>query len=138
MANETRPGVTITRIARVWLDEDRITHVVFHPLVEVLLDDMKELVAAIQNLNQGKPSLSVTDISHLRFIHREVRKYGASKEFALAVKAAALLSSSLAGKALGNIFLAVNKPPYTARLFASKEDALQWLATFKDMGGSFL
>lgn len=125
-----------TDIATAWLRPDSI--IWLEPVSEndkpYGLEEMKVFIDSIIELGNGQPSLAIVDVRTYKGMRsdRETRAYGAGKEGARAFKAMAFLVSSPVGRMIGNFFLRVNGPVYPAKLFASEEDAVAWLETFRD------
>ena len=101
--------------------------------------------------------LTLTDLSELNRRHREIRsepgpllvyamsvaeaeyeaKQFASSEAAVGVvNAMAILVKSVFTRALAEIFLKFQKPPYPTRIFTREADALEWLESYCDRSGT--
>src|SRR5689334_19057038 len=69
------------------------------------------------------------DMRGIKSTTREARKHMAAAGAKL-VKAAALITGSAINRTLGNIFLAIDKPPVPIRLFTNEASARAWLKQF--------
>ena len=74
------------------------------------------------------------DISKLRTMSREARAFFMKPEHTEILHAVALLIGSPLSRAIGNIFLGLNRPVTPTRLFTDEESALVWLRTFLGPG----
>lgn len=119
-----------TRAARVWLDADGIVRVKFSQNAELMIDDVRETGTAVKKINQGKAIPILADIRAIKSVTREARAGGVSKEFDGMRPASALLIGSVLSKAIGNLYLGLNKPEHPVKLFTSEAEAIVWLKGF--------
>jgi hypothetical protein len=99
------------------------------PLMD--LDAAKGSVAARLSAAGDKDYLCLIDSRKVNSITKEARDYLASDDGSKHIIASALVLDSKVGKLLGNFFLQINKPKVPLRLFTNRNDALEWLNSFK-------
>jgi hypothetical protein len=121
-----------TRVSKIWLGEDGILRTTFIPDAELTLEDAIEIFHASKKVTGGKKAVSLVDARNVKSATSEVRKYGAREETVIYRAAIAVLVSSSITRALGNIFMRLNKPPYPSRLFTTEAEAMEWLKDFLD------
>jgi hypothetical protein len=119
-----------SRAQLVWLDSEGILHARSKLHCDLNLEDAQEIIRKVGELGGGKPRPILVDLTHMRSMSREARKYFASPEPAKVESAAALLVKSPLAKAIGNFFMGLNKSLIPARLFTSEAEALAWLRSF--------
>jgi hypothetical protein len=124
----------IQRGARFWLDDEGIIHGQEQHGTNFELSDAMEAMAAIRKLADGRKRGLLIDITNLRTMSREARAYFTKPEHAEVLHAVAMKIGSHFSRALGNIFLGLNKPATPTRLFNDDESALAWLRTFHRNG----
>jgi hypothetical protein len=73
---------------------------------------------------------TLVDVTALRSISRDARRFFAGPEPVEVVSASAMVVASPLAKAIGNFFIGLNKTSSPTRLFASEGDALEWLRGF--------
>lgn len=120
-----------TRTARLWLDEDGILRLVFHPKAELTRADAEENHAAIMRLtgSQHDSTPQLVDISRIKSADRGARTFSASD--GAATLAVALIVGSPVSRVIGNFYLGLNSPKYPLRLFTSEREAIEWLKGFQ-------
>jgi thiamine monophosphate synthase len=114
----------------IWLEDDGIVRVKVKPHVTITLEDAKVCVRTVREVCGGKQTPALIDMTVLVAIEREARLYFAGEETAKVETAAALLINSPVARAIGNIFMGLNKPIFPTRLFTSEAEALNWLKGF--------
>ena len=80
------------------------------------------------HLNGGKCKL-LLDISNLKSISAESRKYYGGTETTQIQHALAIITTSKFSKILGNFFMTFNRPKYPTKLFVDESMAIEWLKT---------
>jgi hypothetical protein len=120
----------IRRGARYWVDQDGIIRgrEVFSATFE--LSDAVEALALIRKLADGSKRCLLMDISKLKAMAREARAFFTQPAHTEVLHAVALQIGSPFSRAIGNIFLGLNRPAVPIRLFTDEEPALAWLRTF--------
>ncbi len=119
-----------TRSARVWLDEHGILHNKFFKNIDITLFDVGEMREICAKITRGKKTPFLVDIREMKSITREARIDGAKKEGTGFRAASALLVGSPVSKAIGNLYLGLNKPEHPTKLFTSEAEAIGWLKGF--------
>jgi hypothetical protein len=114
----------------MWLGEDGIGRVVLKPGAEETLEDVKEIIEAGRKLGKGAAVPVINDIRNTKSITREAREFYTGEETKKVVSAIALLVGSPVSRALGNFFIAVNRPSCPTRVFSSEQKAIEWLKGF--------
>lgn len=115
---------------KMWLDEDGIVCIEMLPNAEVTLADAQEAADARFKLAGGRRRPLFVDIRKTKSVTREARAQYARESAQRSVSALALYVDSKISTIMGNFFISYNKPPYPARLFVSKEEAIKWLKGF--------
>ena len=92
--------------------------------------DAKDILTASAKINQGKPYPALVDTRQVKSISREAREYFAGREASTIHKACAILIDSPVSSMMGNLFLKLNKPIMSVKLFTNENEALAWLKGF--------
>lgn len=121
-----------TRTADVTLHEGWCVVTTIHDNATQSLDDAREnLAATIAQCGEVRRPLLV-DISRGRPLDPEVRHFYTGKELVAAFEALAMLvEATPLGYVIGNIYLRVARPGIPTRLFADRDEAFEWLRTFR-------
>ena len=119
-----------TQTAKIWLDEDGILYMEVLPKVVLTLSAVVENTDVVQRLAQGKRKPVFIDITRLAGITPDARNFSAGEGVNDVLTALAILIGSPLARAIGNLWLGINKPIFPSRLFTSKEDAIEWLRGF--------
>lgn len=90
-------------------------------------DDVRRIKQMNLRLCEGKIYALFVDPGAGSFITDEARALLASEEMAEFNIAKAILIYSQKQKIIGNIYLSINKPHVTTKLFTDREKALKWL-----------
>ncbi len=126
----------IRRGARYWVDEDGIIRGRELYSATSELADAIEALALIRRLAEGRKRCLLMDITKLKGMAREARAYFTQAAHTEMLHAVALQIGSPFSRAIGNIFLGLNRPAVPIRLFTEEEPALVWLRTFLRGGGA--
>lgn len=110
----------------LWLGEDGIRRLIYHPDSKITLAEAKEVGEASVAVSRGNPRPSFSDARGLREVSREARDYFASEEMTRWTIAAGTLNTPIT-KVLGGFYIKFNKPPYPLRFFTSESEAIAWL-----------
>lgn len=113
------------------LREDGIIEIDCSNNYEYSVNDVKENWAIIKELAKGKKILVFNNMPEFTTASKEAREFVAKGEHKDFIAAEAFVIQSLAQKILGNFYLKINNPVVPAKIFTNKEDAVQWLDTFK-------
>lgn len=112
-----------------WMGEDKIVYSVFKKIplqpIEVMRQDLEEFKKIFGN----KKHCLILDITHTPKNTKESTKF-AEEEIAKITKAMALISHSILGRSIANIFFGLKPPPYPTRMFSNEEDAKQWIKQY--------
>lgn len=121
--------IYVSRIARIWRDEKGIVQTIYVPNAKQTIADTIRHGEILAEIGQGQKVVLLVDMSNLKAIDRESRKYGV--EDAVAVTAAVgLFGNSFFTRTIGNLWLRINKPPYPTRIFADEVEAYEWLLQY--------
>jgi len=112
----------------MWIDQD-ILCARYANNLHMTLEVAKACVGSRVFFTKGKSYALLIDMKGIKSVTTEARKYMASVG-ALHVKAGALITGSQLNRTLGNIFLAIDKPPIPTKLFTDEQKARQWLQQY--------
>ena len=112
------------------VDED-ITYITVKPSVYVETHMVKEVIEVQKEVQKGKASLVILDVSKASGITKEARNYTSGKDVEGLQIAMAIIVSSLPMRILANFFIKFDKPPAPTKMFNSERDAIGWLNTFR-------
>lgn len=119
-----------THTAKIWLDGDGILHMEVLPKAVLTLPAVQENTEVVNQLAQGKRKPVFIDISGLVGITRDARSFSAGEGVNNVLTALAILIRSPLARTFGNVWLGINKPVFPARLFTSRDEAIEWLKGF--------
>lgn len=114
----------------VALRSDGIVHVSIKTNEDVEVKDVVEVVAAVEEIGNGKKFPLLIESQKYTLPSPEARAYIASPESNPFASAEAYVIQSFSQKLVGNIFISFNKPARPTRIFTSEEKAVEWLKTF--------
>lgn len=117
----------VTPYVSLRIEED-IMYCKYTDNLHVSLEVARACVESRIFFSKGKEFLVLVDMRGVKSTTKEARRYLATMGTTL-VKAGALITGSPFNRALGNIFLKIDKPPVPAKLFSSEEKAKSWLIT---------
>ena len=91
------------------------------------LDEAKAYHAMVEHLSKRQPHCTVIDISGVKSISTEARKFlqETSSEWNKTL-AVALVTTSFTSKMIGRFFLTVNRPSYPVKIFTDLREANSW------------
>ena len=112
----------------MWMEEN-ILCARYADNLHMTLEIAKSCVGARVFFSKGQSYALLVDMKGIKSVTPEARKYMASLG-TLMVKAGALITGSALNRTIGNIFLAIDKPPVPTKLFTSEEKAREWLQQF--------
>ncbi len=115
--------------ADVWMGEDGILRLIYHPNAKVTVKEAIEIGEAISHTSRGRMHPVYGDMRGLKSMTREARGYFSSQELTQWTSAAATYDS-LISKVIVDFYLKLNKPPYPMKYFTSEESAIEWLMEF--------
>lgn len=94
---------------------------------EITYEDAIEITAIGTEITKGKHVGAIVDIKSTFTITKEAREYFALHANQKQFIAIAVLSSNLASRLIVNFYVKINRPQIPTKLFAQKEQAMQWL-----------
>ena len=121
-----------TSMSRIWLGSDGIIRQINAPGTIIDVERSREALAAFRQAGGEGPKLIYTDITGIVSADAGSRRFGVSEEYTREVKAMGLRGGSAVSRMIGNFFMRLNRPPYPTRLFATEEQAVAWLETFRE------
>lgn len=122
--------VEIGRGAQYWVDGDGIVHGRETRDAPFERRDAVEALDVIGQLAGGSRRALLMDITKLRSMSREARAFFSEPARADVLLAVALQIGSPLSRAIGNIFLGLNRPAVPIKLFNDEGSALEWLRGF--------
>lgn len=118
------------RSGQVWLDDGGIVHHLVSAHAEVDLEEAREWVRLTGVAGEGKRRPVLVDLSGLKAMNREARRYMGGAESTSVMTAAALIVASPLARAIGTFFTGLNKTGVPTKLFADEATAMAWLRGF--------
>jgi hypothetical protein len=112
----------------MWMDEDFLC-ARYKKALHMTLEIAKSCVGARLFFAAGKSYPLLVDMQGIKSVTTEARKYMASVG-AMGVTAGALITGSQISRAIGNIFLAIDKPAVPTKLFTDEQKAREWLQQY--------
>jgi hypothetical protein len=122
-------AVIETSAQTMWLDGEGIIQAISKP-TDLTLDDAREAITKLADLFGAERHPIVVDLTGLKSMSRDARKYFAGPDTAKVQSAAALIIRSPMAKAIGNFFMGFDRALIPTRLCTSHEEALQWIRQF--------
>jgi hypothetical protein len=110
----------------IWFDENGILCSISKKARAQSLEEIKENLETFKKLIGEKKICMLLDVTHSAESTKEARDYAAI-EFPKFVKAIAMVSSSVLGKMLANLFFSIKAQPYPAKMFNDEKEAKEWL-----------
>ncbi len=114
-------GVSIQKLSNLILEN------VVHENVELDVVKLHEIKAANTSLIQESKYGVLVDSHPSSTITKEGRELTSSKEFQQRTIAKALLIRSMPHRLVGKIYIKLNKPHITTKIFDDRKKALEWL-----------
>jgi hypothetical protein len=113
---------------RMWLRSDGIVVVVRTPRTTVLLEDAIACLEAAARITGGRRCPLLVSMLDTGPQDRETRAEWTRRSDLFS--AVALVTGTPLSRAVANLVIAVNRPPYPVRLFNNEASALTWLKGF--------
>lgn len=113
--------------------EDTIYHISFPPEFRAEKTHTARIINNITEYTEGMQHSSIVDLSNVKSISREGRKYvqdGTGIE--TLPNAVAFLVKNPISRMIGNFFMGFNRPLYPVRLFGDHQRALIWVREIED------
>ncbi|PCH67258.1 MAG: hypothetical protein COC01_06260 [Bacteroidetes bacterium] len=121
---------TKTSNAELWI-EDGIYILIHKADKTTSLETVQDHLRLHIELSGGKKMPLFIDMTGQIGASPEAREFGNSDEIKQTYSAIGLLVGSVFNRVLGSLFMTINKPPYPVKMFATKEEAMEWLQQFK-------
>ena len=112
---EMKSEIIETHCCTMWLDEDGITHQVFHNGAEISLADVQELLHERKRLLNGSKGPIFSDIRSIKSVSKEARDSSTDDEGIQITTAFAILIGNPVSRMIGNFTLRINRPPYPTK-----------------------
>ena len=122
-------NVLETPYLTLWMDGD-IVCARYANDIHLSLEVAKTCVEARIFFSKGNSCAMLIDMRGIKSTTREARRYMATIGATL-VKAGALITGSAMNRALGNIFLKIDKPQVPTKLFTEESKARAWLQQYR-------
>ena len=131
--NGNRKKEIKTRVARIWLDEEGITTIVYLPDSEETLEDAEANHAALTKINKGKKRPLFINPGLQKSVSREARMYYTNHAPEMATAVAGIITSPFV-KVMANFYIGlnkiINKDDFPLKFFKSEKEAIEWLNQF--------
>ncbi len=115
--------------AKFWIQDEWLLCIQYKARLEITLDVAIDCSAIRMELSNEEIRPMFSDARNAVSIQKEARRY-LSRQTAY-VSAGAFLIDSGFHKALGGLFIALNRPPIPTRLFTNEKEAIKWLSLYK-------
>jgi len=115
-------------LANIWFNDDGILCCVAKDVPNDLAKT-KEVVELVDKITENKKVCILVDATLVHPFDKATRSY-AMFQLTRSYKAMALLSNSMTGNMVVNIFLSVQSPSAPVRAFEDETKALEWLKEF--------
>jgi hypothetical protein len=123
--------VVKTRTMTMLMRDDGIIHGIAFPDSQQSVEDARENVECARMLSGGRRVPLLLDIRDTGTLTREARMYFSGEEGADPAIAVALVADSAFTRVVGNLFIRLAKMNYPVQLFASTDEAINWLRDFR-------
>ncbi|MDH4199106.1 MAG: hypothetical protein OEV66_01900 [Spirochaetia bacterium] len=130
---EKNPGIRVlkTRVAKLTMGQDGLTHMILDHKDGLTVDDLKEILSAISTLTGGEKAIVFSKSLNFKTPSHQVRTVAAAKESAEVVKAVATVAANPIIRVAANFFLKISKPPFPFKTFTDEKEAILWLKSFQ-------
>lgn len=113
----------------VWFDESGILCSISKKAPLQTLDQAKRSLKDLYDLIGDQKVCMLIDVTNTSESTKELRELAAI-EFPKFVKAIAMVSNSVLGKMLANLFFSVKKQPYPVKMFSNEIEGKEWLKQY--------
>jgi hypothetical protein len=93
------------------------------------VEEVRQVIDMYKSIVGEKPRCLLADVTHSSATSREVREYAAT-ELPKLIKAVAMVSESVVGKMMANIFFSLKHQPYPVKMFNDETEAREWLIKY--------
>ena len=112
--------------------ENGVLYTMYKEGTDVELEHLEENLEVRKDIQQGEKMLVLADVSEVWQFSDEARAFAARKEVSdLTIATAIVTGRSMPARLMANFYIKANKPLSPAKLFKSKDKALEWLSTFR-------
>ncbi|MFA6065357.1 MAG: hypothetical protein WCW44_04520 [archaeon] len=127
------PAPMVTNLAKFWMDEIGVTHILFFQRTEFDDKDVEEYIKTAQSFSGGKPSLVLIDYSNISYLSLGALKRFVSPDLIRLTTAAALVVNSSSPFVAGAItfLMTLTKEPFPMKVFTNEKEGMDWLLTFR-------
>ncbi len=113
----------------IWLGDDGIMRIRFPQDYQLTLTDIRELNRQHHDISKVcRPLLVYAET--VAAAEHEAQQFASSREAVEVVSAMAVIVRSFFTRALADIFMRFNKPPYPTQVFTNEAEALAWLEPY--------
>jgi len=118
-------------VAWYWIDEDGVVCCEVKKGVDQTLELALDSLRVFREMAGRKPLPTIIDIRHVQTLNREARAVycGAEASQVFLVLALVVAGSSVA-RSIASFTLTVMKPNFPVRLFATMDEAKEWINTY--------
>ena len=114
----------------MYLREDGIMNTVFEDNILITIEDIVEALSWVESLG-GKKYLNLFEGGYNTDFDPFVREYASSSEENNYTIADAIITSTLSLNMVAKFYVQYNKPHMPTKVFKSRDEAIQWLLSFK-------
>jgi len=129
---DTKYLLVDNEVIRVWRKEG-IVYCEYKPNLYIDMKVAKLTVESRQIGTDGEDLPVFVDVRNLRRVEEDARKFLASDEAAVNIKALAIIKAGFVVNLFANWYLRIDRPPFPTKLFTGSqlEMAVRWLELFK-------
>ncbi|MBS4044514.1 MAG: STAS/SEC14 domain-containing protein [Chitinophagaceae bacterium] len=110
----------------IWFDEHGILYSISKKVNQQQIEETKQVIEFIKQHSKNEKICMLIDVTHAGETTREVREYAAA-ELPKITKAIAMISDSIMGKMVANLFFNLKFQPYPVKMFNDEKAAIKWL-----------
>ena len=114
----------------MYLREDGIMNTVFEDNILITIEDIVEALSWVESLG-GKKYLNLFEGGYNTDFDPFVREYASSAAENNYTIADAIITSTLSLNMVAKFYIQYNKPHMPTKVFKSRDEAIQWLLSFK-------
>ncbi len=114
----------------MYLREDGIMNTVFEDNILITIEDVSGALNWVESLG-GKKYLNLFEGGYNTDFDPFVREYASSSEENNYTIADAIITSTLSLNMVAKFYVQYNKPHMPTKVFKSRDEAIQWLLSFK-------
>lgn len=121
--------ITETPTSTFWYDENGILCSISKKAPPLSMEETIKVTEEFKKALHGKKICMLADVTNTTESTKAIRDY-AAKELPKFVKAVAMVSNSVLGAMLANLFFKMKNQPYPVKMFKKEEEARQWLKQY--------